>query len=90
MPKVSSTEAFKRKYKKFIKGKPEYASLIIDKLRLLEVSPFDPSLRNHKLGGALNEYRAIYIDYDCRIIFLPHKDTDTYHLIDIGDHDDVY
>jgi len=86
MPKVFFSESFKRKFKKLIKGKPDFANLIDAKLRLLE----DPSLRNHKLGGSLSEYRAIYIDYDCRIIFLPYKSTDTYYLIDIGDHDDVY
>jgi addiction module RelE/StbE family toxin len=90
MPKVFFTESFKRKFKKFIKGKPDFANLIETKLLLLETTPYDPSLRNHKLGGSLNEYRAIYIDYDCRIIFLPYKPTDTYYLIDIGDHDDVY
>ncbi len=90
MPKISLTEAFKRKFKKIVKGKPEYKSLIVEKLGLLAVDPFNPSLKNHKLSGSLSEYRAIYVDYDCRLIFLPHKENDTYYVFDIGDHDDVY
>lgn len=47
-----------------------------------------PSLKLHKLKGELNEYYAISVEYDLRIILEISSDKIT--LINIGPHDDVY
>jgi len=53
-------------------------------------NPFSVELKNHKLSGKLKDFRAIVIEYDCRIIFkMIDKDTAAL-LISIGSHDEVY
>lgn len=82
--------AFKRKLRKYLKKHPEYKSLIKEKLDLFCREPFSVELRNHKLSGKLKKFRAIVIEYDCRIIFKMMDDDTSALLISIGTHDEVY
>ncbi|MEG3437046.1 type II toxin-antitoxin system mRNA interferase toxin, RelE/StbE family [Pannus brasiliensis CCIBt3594] len=85
---------FKRAYKAIIKRNPALKSKIAEKLKLLEIDPYDPSLRTHKLKGQLSGAWACSIEYDCRIVFSFSQNPDTQEeeifLIDIGTHDEVY
>ena len=90
MPKVFQYESFSRRYKKFIGLHPEMKKKIRDKLELFEHNPYAPALRLHKLTGKLADLYAISIDYDTRVVIDPDFDHDTFYLVDIGPHDEVY
>lgn len=90
MPKVLSYESFNRSFKKFIARHPGMRKRIIEKLRALEADPYAPSLRLHKLSGRLEEFYAISIDHNNRIVIDPDFENDIFYLVDIGDHDAVY
>lgn len=90
MPKVIPYESFSRRFKKFIAMHPEMKKKILDKLEALGHNPYAPALRFHKLTGKLDEFYAISIDYDNRVVIDPDFDHDVFYLVDIGPHDDVY
>ena len=52
---VSFSSAFKRAFKKKIKGSPDLEARFWQKLELFIVDPFEPSLKTHKLSGKLKE-----------------------------------
>ena len=55
MAKIIYTERHIKRAKKFIKKHPDILSQYEKTLKLLEVNPFHPSLRLHKLEGKLTE-----------------------------------
>lgn len=57
-------------------------------LKLFMDDKYHPQLRNHKLKGKLNEFRAFFIDDDCRIIYSETKSEILF--LDIGKHEEVY
>lgn len=87
--KIIWNSNFESKLQKYIKKHPEIAELIKEKLKLFQIDPFDPGLRNHKLSGKLKDLKAIVIGYDCRIIYYL-LETDKALLVNIGTHDEVY
>jgi addiction module RelE/StbE family toxin len=82
-------ESFKRKYKKLIKNNSVLKEKFWQKLALFCESPFDSSLKTHKLSGNLKDIWAIRIDFDLRLLFIFKSDSEVL-LIDIGSHDEVY
>jgi mRNA-degrading endonuclease YafQ of YafQ-DinJ toxin-antitoxin module len=56
---------------------------------LLELDPFHPTLKTHKLQGKLKKYYSCSIDYYFRLIF-DFLDNENIQLLDIGSHDEVY
>ena len=89
MVKLVWNKRFKRNLEKYTKKHPELSRLIEEKMRLFVEDPYHVSLRNHKLTGKLNGFRAIVIEFDCRLIFEPLEGNEVL-LVDIGGHDDVY
>jgi len=57
---------------------------------ILEVDPFHPSLRPHKLKGNLNEYILVSINMEYRVVIDFLVVDNEIIPIDIGSHDDVY
>lgn len=90
MPKILAYESYSRSYKKFLARHPGLKKRISDKLHMLERDPYAPALRLHKLSGLLEDLYAISIDYDNRVVIDLDFDNDTFYLVDIGPHDDVY
>ena len=88
------SSSFKRAFKTTIKRRPELKPKIEEKLRLLAIDPYQPSLRTHKLKGKLSGAWSCTIEYDCRIVFNFERNKQTKEeeifLIDIGTHDEVY
>ncbi len=84
--------AFVRAARKHIKRHPEHASDLFEVLTQLAEDPFQPSLRTHKLTGALTGSWACSAGYDLRIIFKPVKQTGNPAVLleTIGTHDEVY
>ncbi|NJL90783.1 MAG: type II toxin-antitoxin system mRNA interferase toxin, RelE/StbE family [Coleofasciculaceae cyanobacterium SM2_1_6] len=88
------SSSFKQAFKSLIRRDPDLEAKITDRLQILVVDPFHPSLKTHKLKGKLSGVWAFTIDYECRIVFnfkkYPDSDTEEILLIDIGSHDEVY
>jgi mRNA-degrading endonuclease YafQ of YafQ-DinJ toxin-antitoxin module len=84
------TDSYLKRAGKFIKKHPDLISQYEKTLKLLEVNPYHPSLRLHKLRGKLSEpyFVSINISYRVTIIFL--IDNDKIIPVDIGSHDEVY
>ena len=90
MAEILYTESYLKRAGKFIKQHPDLIYQYEKTLKILEINPYHPSLRLHKLRGKLSELYsvAINISYRITIIFLI-KD-DKIIPIDIGSHDEVY
>jgi len=92
--KLSWDASFRRAFKQHTRYKPALQEKIFLTLEKLEVDPFQPSLRTHKLSGQLHKYWACWVEYDCRIIFAftnhPETGEEIISLVDLGSHDEVY
>jgi len=88
--KIIRTDEYFKKLKKFIKKHPEVLERYVKAIQLLEIDPFHPSLRLHKLQGNLNEYHSVSINMKYRVVIdFILKDKEIIP-IDIGTHDEVY
>lgn len=59
-------------------------------ISLLQINPYDPSIKNHQLHGIMQGRRALSVTSDIRIIF---REFDNYYLvilIDVGTHNQIY
>jgi len=96
--KIFYTKSYNRRSARFIKKHPELIGQYEKTLRLLELDPFHPSLRLHKLKGRLSELHAVSINigyrisiefgYRISIEFLLNEKTII--PINVGSHEDVY
>lgn len=90
MVKIIYTESYIKRAKKFIKKHPDILSQYEKTLKLLEVNPFHPSLRLHKLEGKLAELYSVSINVSYRICIDFILEEDRIIPIDIGKHDEIY
>ena len=90
MYKIVFTKKYEKTAKKFFKKHQNLKQKYIKTVILLEQNPYHPSLRLHKLQGALREYYSISIDMEYRIIIDFIIIDEVIYLIDIGSHDEVY
>ncbi|MBO1926304.1 type II toxin-antitoxin system mRNA interferase toxin, RelE/StbE family [Thiomicrorhabdus sp. 6S2-11] len=88
--KIIRTDEYFKKLKKFIKKHPEVLPRYGKTIELLEIDPFHPSLRLHKLQGSLKEYYSVSINMKYRVV-IDFVIQDNHIIpIDIGSHDEVY
>ncbi len=90
MAKLIYTEKYIKKAAKFIKKYPELIGQYEKTLKLLELNPYHPSLRLHKLSGRLSELYSVSINITYRISINFIVDDDKIIPISIGTHDEVY
>jgi mRNA-degrading endonuclease YafQ of YafQ-DinJ toxin-antitoxin module len=88
--KIVVTDAYKKRAKKFLKKHPDMFDRYAKAMTILEVNPFHPSLRLHKLKGNLNEYFSVSINMEYRVVIDFLVVDNEIIPIDIGSHDDVY
>lgn len=88
--KIVQTDSYLKIATKFFKKHPDLLDKYSKTVTLLEVNPFHPSLRLHKLQGKQREYHSVSIDINYRIIieFIV-KDSEIIP-INIGSHEEVY
>lgn len=88
------SSAFSRALKRRIRRDPELRDRVEQTLRQLADDPYHPSLRSHKLKGALAGTWACRVTYDLRIIFEfvqnPESGQEEILLLTVGTHDEVY
>ncbi len=88
--KLVITDAYKKRLKRFLKQHPDMKSRYAKTMALLEIDPYHPSLRLHKLKGKLKEYASVSVSMEYRLVIdfvIREKEIIP---IDIGSHDDVY
>ncbi len=86
MYKIEVTEFVKRKIKKLTVEQSVTLSKVFSKL---EIDPFSPSLKMHKLAGKFADRYSCRLNYKDRVIFIIIVEK-TILIVDIGDHDSVY
>jgi len=88
--RIVYTPGYNRRAARFIKRHPDLLSQYEKTLKLLEVDPFHPSLRLHRLKGALSEIHSVSINVSYRITLELLIQDQTIIPLDVGSHDEVY
>ena len=84
------TVGYNRRAAKFIKRHPELLSQYEKTLKLLELNPFHPSLRLHRLQGSLADLHSVSINISYRITLEFLLEDGKIIPVNVGSHDDVY
>jgi len=84
------TESYLKRAKKFAKKHPELKQQYLKTLQLLELNPFHPALRLHKLTGRLQDLHSVSINLSYRITIELIIENDEIIPINIGTHQEVY
>ncbi|MEJ5173469.1 MAG: type II toxin-antitoxin system YafQ family toxin [Hydrogenothermaceae bacterium] len=90
MYKLIFTESYSKREKRFLEKHPDLIETYKKILRLLELNPFHPSLRLHKLKGKFKDKYSVSITMSYRIILTFTIVEKEIVLIDIGHHDEIY
>ena len=90
MYSIIYTESYEQKARKFLKKHPELKGQYEKTLKLLELNPYHPSLRLHKVNIQGNEVFSISINISYRITIDLLIDELEVIPLNIGSHDDVY
>ena len=88
--KLVYPESYIRRARKFIRKNTGIAGSYRKTLELLELNPFHPSLRLHKLRGSPEGLSSVSINISYRIVILMIIREQEIILIDVGKHDQVY
>jgi mRNA-degrading endonuclease YafQ of YafQ-DinJ toxin-antitoxin module len=83
-------DAYIRRAKKFFRKHPSLIGQYQKVLELLELNPYHPSLRLHKLSGRLSDLSSVSINMSYRIVLEMIIEDSDIIMIDIGYHDHVY
>lgn len=88
--KLSYTESYLKRAKRFAKQHPELKEQYRKTLMLLESDPYHPSLRLHPLKGKLQQLHSISINLSYRITIEMIISDNEIILVNVGSHEDVY
>ncbi len=88
------TPRFERAFHRLTRKNPGLQSQIEATIERMAENLNHPRLKTHHLSGQLAGLHACSVAYDCRIVFAKHKHpktgVETFLLINIGTHDEVY
>lgn len=88
--RIIYTKSYIRRATRFIKKHPELIGQYEKTLKLLELDPFHPSLRLHKLKGSLSEFHSVFINIGYRISIEFLLNEKTIIPVNVGSHEEVY
>jgi mRNA-degrading endonuclease YafQ of YafQ-DinJ toxin-antitoxin module len=88
--KLIFTESYTRRAIRFTRKHPEARTQYEKTLRLLEINPFHPSLRLHKLKGRLSDLHSVSINLSYRITLEFLIEGAAIIPVAVGTHDEVY
>ena len=88
--RIIYTPDYNKRAARFIRKHPELVSQYEKTLKLLEIDPFHPSLRLHRLRGRLSELHSISINISYRITLELVLQGHEIIPVDVGSHDEVY
>ena len=83
--RIVTSPRFERRARKLRSSEDQ---LLRAALTRFAADPLDPLLRTHKLKGFLDDYWAFSADDDLRVLF--RWEGDTFTLVALGTHDEVY
>jgi mRNA-degrading endonuclease YafQ of YafQ-DinJ toxin-antitoxin module len=84
------TESYTRRAIRFLRRHPELRAQYQKTLELLQLNPFHPSLRLHKLSGPLADLDSVSINISYRITLEFLVSATTIIPVHVGRHDEVY
>lgn len=84
------TESYTHRAIRFLRKHPELRGQYRKTLELLELNPHHPSLRLHKLKGALAQLHSVSINLSYRITLEFLIEDNKILPVNIGRHDEVY
>jgi len=88
--RVIYTKSYLKRATKFAKRHPDLLAQYEKALKLLELNPFHPSLRLHRLSGSLSDLHSISINISYRITLEFLIEDGKIILVNIGSHDEIY
>jgi len=88
--RIIYTKSYLKRATKFAKRHPDLLIQYEKALKLLELNPFHPSLRLHRLSGSLSDLHSISINISYRITLEFLIEDGKIILVNIGSHDEVY
>jgi mRNA-degrading endonuclease YafQ of YafQ-DinJ toxin-antitoxin module len=88
--KIEYTQSYEKIAFKFLKKHKNIVPKYKKCIQLLELNPFHPSLRLHKLQGKLDGLYSVSIDMQYRISIEFYIENNRIVPIDIGTHDKIY
>lgn len=88
--KLVFTESYTRRAIRFLRRHPDLKNQYRKTMELLELNPFHPSLRLHKLKGPFRDIYSVSINLSYRITMEFLIEGKTIIPVDIGSHNDVY
>lgn len=88
--KIRYTKSYLQRAGKFIKKRPDLESQYEKTLKLLEVNPYHPSIRLHRLKGKMNDLHSVSINIQYQItLYCIFKDNQILP-VSVGSHVEVY
>jgi mRNA-degrading endonuclease YafQ of YafQ-DinJ toxin-antitoxin module len=84
------TKSYLKRAAKFARRHPELLPQYEKTLKLLELNPFHPSLRLHRLSGSLQDLHSVSINISYRITLEFLIEDGKIVPVNIGSHDEVY
>lgn len=88
--RIIYTKSYLKRAVKFAKRHPDLLSQYEKTLKLLELNPFHPSLRLHRLSGSLSDLHSVSINLSYRITLEFVVEDDQIILVNVGSHNEVY
>jgi len=88
--RIIYTPGYNKRAARFIGKRPDLIPQYEKTLRLLEIDPFHPSLRLHRLGGSLSDLHSVSINISYRIALELVIQGHEIIPVDVGSHDEVY
>jgi mRNA-degrading endonuclease YafQ of YafQ-DinJ toxin-antitoxin module len=88
--RIIYTPGYNKRAARFIRKHPDLIPQYEKTLKLLEIDPYHPALRLHRLKGRLNELHSISINISFRITLELVLHENEIIPVDVGSHDEVY
>jgi mRNA-degrading endonuclease YafQ of YafQ-DinJ toxin-antitoxin module len=89
MIEIVLSTAFRKSFKRRIRGNKKLETRFRDRLSIFQTDPFDPRLRTHQLSDSYMDCGASVSISNCRVIF-SFVEKERVLLVDIGTHEEVY
>ncbi len=84
------TNSYVKRAARFAKRHPDLLPQYEKTLKLLEINPFHPSLRLHRLKGPLSDLHSVSVNISFRITMEFLIDDRTIIPVNVGKHEEVY
>lgn len=88
--RILYTDSYVKRAARFIKRHPDLLPQYEKTLKLLELNPFHPSLRLHRLKGPLQDLHSVSINISYRITLEFILDERTIIPVNVGKHGEIY